>query len=478
MKKLIIFLLIFSCVATLCPPLLVAFDRDFGEGDDGKEEKIVTAPQRVADEWSPKSPSVLRLGLEDCLKRAFTYNGQLRVFDYQEEVAQEKLNEARRIGKPVIEYEYNIAPVPRNVDNAVEDFFTGDVTIFNRFKLGVGAPLSTFGKLSLAQSMAREGIAAESINREKKRVEIASTVRQLYYGILLADEIRHLLKGAHKEVEKEIRKREEKGGTDPLQLLKLKIFLSEVDSRIEESDQKSVLAKEALRMQLGIDRSIRFDIKGDKLRPVSKRLEDFQIYSTEAVENRPDLKLLDIGHSVKKKQYYLEKKNRYPDLGVGAFFELGHAPYMTGVTVTDDFLSPFNFKRAGIGFRLKGTFDFAGSTSKIKQARSEVYKIEIQRELAEEGIILEVKKVYLDVKKAKSDIERTEQAQKLSRQLLFLTQSNFDIGLADPKDLVDAISSFLKTRGEYFKAVFDYNVAMATLDEKLGRIPELAPEKE
>src|SRR3989338_8440819 len=101
MKKLVIFFLIFlifSCVTILVLSPLVAFERDFGEGDDGKEEKIVTAPQRVADEWSPKSPSVLRLGLEDCLKRAFTYNGQLRVFDYQEEVAQEKLNEARRIG--------------------------------------------------------------------------------------------------------------------------------------------------------------------------------------------------------------------------------------------------------------------------------------------------------------------------------------------------------------------------------------------
>jgi outer membrane protein len=439
-----------------------------------QEKTVETAPQKVAKEWTPKSPSVLYLNLNDCLQRAYAYNGQLRVHDYDIDVATGKLQETKRIGKPVVEYEYNLAPAPRDLDNPIESFFNGDISVFNRLKVGVGVPLTTFGKLSLAQSMAQEGILAESLKQKKEKVQIASQIQQLYYGILLAREFRHLLNRAYQEVKKEIEKREEKGGSDPLQLLKLKIFLSDLESKIEESDQKELLAKEALRVQLGIDAAVRFNIKGSKLRPVSRKLEDFQIYSIEATQGRQDLKLLDVGHRVRRKNYLLEKKYWVPDLGVGAFLELGIAPGIRNVDVTNDFLDPFNFKRAGVGFRLKGKFDYAGGSAKVKQARAELYKIEIQRELAERGINLEVKKAYLDVKKTKSDIKRAEIAQKLSRQLLFLTQSNFDIGLADPKDLVDAISSFLKTRGEYFKAVFDYNVAVSVLDEKVGRAPDPA----
>ena len=72
---------------------------------------------------------------------------------------------------------------------------------------------------------------------------------------------------------------------------------------------------------------------------------------------------------------------------------------------------------------------------------------------------------------AKASIERADGAGKLSRQLLFLTQSNFDLGLSESKDLVDAVQSFLTTRGEYFEAVYNYNVACAKFDMKLGRTP-------
>ena len=443
------------------------------QAKDKKEDAIVTAPQKVEREWAISAPSTLRLNLEECLQRAYAYNGQLRALDYDRDIAHEKVGETKRIGRPVVEYEYTVAPVPRDVENAMESFFSGDLSVLNRFKLWVATPLTTFGKLKLAREMAYEGVNAAILKKETAKVKIGAKVRQLYYGILLAREFRHLLNGARKEVRKEIQKREEKGGTNPLELLKLKIFLSDLARKIEESDQKQILAKEAMAVQLGIDRSIRFDIKGTKLRPINKKLEDFKVYRSEARQGRADLKLLEVGHRVRTKQYSLAKREYAPNLGVAAFFEIGRAPGVDDREgLRDDYLDPFNFTRAGFGFQLKGKFDFFGQSAKIRQARAEVYKLEIQREFAEEGIILEVKKAYLDVKKSKADIRRADEAQKLSRQLLFLTQSNFDLGLADPKDLVEAISSFLQTRGEYFKAVFDFNVAVATLDEKLGHAPE------
>lgn len=445
-----------------------------GEQEESDNRRVgeETASEKAVKLFGPRSREVMRLSLAECVERALTYNPELEVADYSIETAKEKKTEVSRLGYPILDYEYNLAPAPQDVDRALPSFFSGDLTVFNRFKLGVGVPIHTFGKVKKGKELAQKGIEAELERKEQKKSDIVLKVRQLYFGIQLAREVNRLLRSARNGVQEEIDKRETQGGSDPSELLKLKLFRAELEKRIEEGDKKEILAKEALRVQLGIDPTIRFDLSSDKLRPVARKISNFAAYREEALNQRSDLKLLEIGYEVKEKQYQLEKKLMTPNLGVGSFFEIGRAPGVSGVTTTDDFSDPFNFTRAGIGFQLKGQLDLHTSLSKVRQARSELHKVDVQRELAEDGVELEVKEAFFEVRNTRLDIERAEEAGRLSRQLLFLTQSNYDIGLAESKDLIDALSSFLQTRGQYFEAVFNYNVACAKLDQKTGRMPE------
>ncbi len=440
---------------------------------DGEETVISTAVATGESLWGPRSPRKIYLTLKECLKRAMIYNRELKAFDYDIRKAEAKFKEADIIGRPVLEYENLLGPAPRDVSNAVGSFFSGDITVLNRFKVGMGVPLTTFGKIKRAKALAEGGIEAEGFKRIKKESEIVFKVHQLYYGVLLAREVNRLLRYALKESNKEIKKREDEGGGDPVALLKLKIFRSDMDKKIQESHNKEILALEALRVLLGLDRSQSFDLQHARLFPVGRSLKSFEHYRGLAYRQRADVKLLEIGLNSRRLNYELEKYRFAPNLGVGAFFEVGRAPGVTGVTTTDDYSDPFNYTRAGFGFQLKGKFDYGTRTAKIRQAEAEFNKTRLQVDLAADGILLEVKKAYLTVKAAREELHRSEESSKLARQVLFLTQSNFDIGLAEPKDLIDAISGFMKTRGEYFKAVFDYNVAFAELDQKIDSIPEL-----
>jgi len=442
------------------------------DGEEASERNVETAQDKAKKLFGDGTGDLQRMTLDDCVRRALVYNPELQVADYSIETAKEKKVEASRIGNPVFDYEYQVGPVPKDVGRAVESFFTGDISVLNKFKLGIGVPLNTFGKVKTGKSLADTGIAAEREKKTQKKGDIVLKVKQLYYGILLAQEVSRLLNSAHGGVEKQIVKREEEGGSDPTELLKLKLFRAELEKKMEEGDKKQILAREALRVQMGLDPSTRFDLSVDKLRSVARKLGSFEDYKREAWANRSDLKLLEMGYEAKAKQVKLEKRLMAPNLGVGAFFELGRAPGVTGVTTTDDFSDPFNFTRAGIGLQLKGQFDWHTGFSKVRQAKSELYKIEVQKELAQDGVDLDVKESFLDVRNTKLDVDRAEEAGKLSRQLLFLTQSNYDIGLAEPKDLIEALSGFLTTRGQYFESVFYYNVAVAKLDQKIGRLPE------
>lgn len=442
------------------------------DGDDDGPGDVDTATQKARRLFGPGSGEVMRLSLKECVDRALTYNLDLQAADYSIETAKQKKAEASRIGYPIFDYEYSLAPVPKDVGRAMESFFEGDLSVLNRFKLGIGVPIHTFGKVKTGKELADTGIAAEREKKNVKKSDIVFKVKQLYYGILLAREARHLLKSAHNGVDKEVNKREWEGGHDPTELLKLKLFRAELEQKMEEGDKKEILAREALRVQLGLDATSRFDIANTKLRPIAFRMSSYEQYRRDALAQRNDLKLLDLGYQARERQVKLEKRLMGPNLAVGAFFEIGRAPGVTGVTTTDDFSDPFNFTRAGVGLQLKGQLDFHTSLAKVRQAKSEMYKVEVQRELAQDGVELEVKEAFLGVRNARLAMGRAEEAGKLSRQLLFLTQSNYDIGLAEPKDLIEALSAFLTTRGLYFEAVFHFNVAVAKLELKTGELPE------
>jgi len=442
------------------------------------EEEDSPAEKKANGLWGPTplgqltpSESVV-LNLEECIQRTITSNRELLVIDQEIQTAQEKEDEVHKIGYPVLEYEYNVGPAPKDVSRAVDSFFSGELTVFNKLKLGLGVPLQTFGKVNKGRELASLGIRAEKEKKEGKKTELALKVSQLYYGVLLAREVRRLIKTARDELAKQIEKRETRGGGDPTALLKMKLFRAELERRMEEIDKKEIMAKEALRILIDVGPSVRFEIASDRLRQVSKRVAPFEKYREAALHDRRDLKQLDILTEVRSQRAALEKLLPFPNLGVGAFFEMGRTPDVTGITTTDDFSDPLNFTRAGFGLRLAGQFDFHATASRIRQARSELFKTKIQRELARDGAILEVKEAYLNAKNIEQEIERTEEAEKLSRQLLFLTQSNYDIGLAEAKDLIEALQSFLEARGKFFEAVFNYNVAIATLDHKTGRTPQ------
>ncbi len=45
---------------------------------------------------------------------------------------------------------------------------------------------------------------------------------------------------------------------------------------------------------------------------------------------------------------------------------------------------------------------------------------------------------------------------------------NYDIGVGDTDDLIDALGVFLRVSGEYYKAIFSFNTSVAALGRITG----------
>lgn len=415
-------------------------------------------------------PEFLRLSLEDCLILASKNHAKLKGQDLSIEAALWQLNEAKARFWPIIDYQQKMAPAPTDASNAAGSFFSGDITFFNNIRVGVGLPLYAFGQLTMAQRLAKQGISAAKENRDKEEREIHYQVKQLYYGILLGRELKEIAHDALHKINKKLMEASETGELSPYKMAKLKVFKLDLEKRLDEAYTRERIAWGALRIQIGFDTNQPFALKKTYLSPAVSRLEPLEYYLNTAGAERPDVHLVNIGVEAKRLQYVLEKKKMFPQIGFGGFIDFGRTTgTVRNVNTTDDFNNPFNFTRAGVGLEMRGKLDFHGSNARIKRLNSEYLKADIEASLAKSAIALEVEEAYREVVRFREDMYRMEEKGKLARQMLFLSKSNLELGVGEEGEYTDALQLVLQTRGEYFKAVFDYNVALSKLDWKVGK---------
>lgn len=411
----------------------------------------------------------LRLSLEDCLLLADQNNAKLTAADYAVEGAGWRHNEAKARFQPVLELTNRMAPVPTDAANAAQSFFEGELTFFNQTKVGVGLPIHAFGKLTTAKALAEQGIAAAKQQREKTREELRYDVKRLYYGILFGNEVMELTGDAIEKIGNQLKREETDPEHSPYEIAKLKVFKLEMEKRRAEAEVKRTLAHQALKLQMGLPPEQSFVLTDHYLEVDGPPLRSKEHYLQKAADERAEMELVDIGVKAKALEERLEKRRLLPNVGLGGFFEIGRTTEnIRNLTVTDDFNDPFNYTRAGVGLEIKGNFDIHGARSRIRRLESEHHKALTEAALAKRAMALEIEEAYQEALRAKADLERAEERKKLARQMLFLSKSNIEVGVGDEEEYTDALQLVLLAKSEYFKAVFDYNSALARLGWKTG----------
>lgn len=430
-------------------------------------KRIFTEPTKLLN------AKPIRLTIEDCVTIALKNNAKVQATEYGVDAARAQRKEASAVPFPIFEYSWDTAPVPNDVNRAVKAFFDGEMSWFNRLKIGMGIPIYAFGKLKTAQELADKGIEKSLNERKKEQTDVVFQVRQLYYGVQLAQELGKLLKDAYKRLDNAIKENEQgESKRSPIDILKAKLFLVDLERRIAETQQKEYLALEALRVQLGLSPDVAITTYSDDIKPYKVSLRPLDEYLQVAESERAEMRLLDVAVDASRLKDKLQRKSSLPDIGFGGYFEMGRtSSTIYGVTATGDFNDPFNYTRAGVGLRLNGKFDPHGNAARVKKTESEYYKVNLERYIAKEGIRLEVKRAYLDSVREKDNVYRAKRAAKLARSLMFMTKSNADLGVGEEREYTDALQLTLLTKGLYYESIFKYNVALAQLDAQCGIIP-------
>ena len=84
------------------------------------------------------------------------------------------------------------------------------------------------------------------------------------------------------------------------------------------------------------------------------------------------------------------------------------------------------------------------------------------------GILLEVRKTFTEATEAANRVTAMEKGEKAGKAWISAVAQNFAVGLAEARDLSDALVAFFGMRTRYLQAVFDLHVARSALTRAVG----------
>ncbi|MDE2179951.1 MAG: TolC family protein [candidate division NC10 bacterium] len=428
----------------------------------------------AAQSLAPKA----NYSLKDLIQRTLATSPEIRQMQRGAEAAMAKKDQADAGRLPQIEVVGIVGPSSRargTVEGGSPDRKDKPTVdnVFERVEMKLVQPLYTFGKLTGFREAAEEGVKVEKAKVEEKAADLILKVKELYYGRLLASDMLGLIDEIKKDLDKAIDKTErqlkaEVPGADEMDLYKLKAFRGEVLKNREEAQKGFDLATTGLMFYAGLDRTHPFELDAIGLEVVPKEVESEDRGMGMALELRPEMTQVRAGLKATASLVKAEESNLYPQFFValnGVYAQAGNRTRQQNPWAFD----PLNDRYTVVVLGFKYDLDFGITRGKIRVAQAEHLKVGEMKSFAEQGIPVQVRKAHRELTEAKETLKATEDGWRNAKKWLVAAKANYDLGVGESKELGQAAESYARLRADNFKAMYNYNLALANIEHATGR---------
>ena len=184
----------------------------------------------------------------------------------------------------------------------------------------------------------------------------------------------------------------------------------------------------------------------------------------QAFEQRPDLKAAAAQVRAAELARSGARSERLPSLAVNADY---------GVIGTNPSQSHGTFSVTGTlrfpiweGGRTGGDIEHADATLTQRRAELEDLKLQVEGD---------IRKVYLDLEAATSEVEVAQRNARVAKETLDLTRQRVEAGVADSVELVQSQEALAGAELDYINSVFAHNLAKLSLARSMGGAAENLP---
>jgi outer membrane protein len=332
-----------------------------------------------------------------------------------------------------------------------EDVYSWGARLQQSFSLG--------GREFIALNMTKKGIEKSKEDFATVNENYLLNVALAYYDVLKSQKNLDIAKDNFKRLEKHkntAKIRYQVGEITKTVILRAEAEVSQAQSEVVKATNRLKVAKANLAKLTGIEKSFTIIEKSFK----SESIEELTALQGYAIENRTELKSLDIQKQIVKDQITLAKSSYLPDVTFEAAYSSNH-------------MSPaasFNNKNVMYGQVSLNFPVFEGGQRKadVNQAKARLRQSELLYKDFEDTINLEVEDAYYNLITQESIIGKIQDQVMLAKDNYNNVSEQFKEGFANNIDVVDANNFLFSSEQQLSNAQFDYQEAVIMLKKATG----------
>lgn len=330
----------------------------------------------------------------------------------------------------------------------------------------VTQPIFTGFSLLNQYKIAKLGLDAAKINEKLKRLEIIFEAKKMFFSLLKAQKFLKISQDTVTQItaQKEVAKNFYEVGMTPLNdLLQAKVELANARQELITAQNNLEIAKSNFNILLR--------------RPINEpvELEDVLDYTSfahaidycfkMAKKNRLELKIADLEIEIAEKKVKLAQKDYYPSINLeGSYFKRGTEWDVDG--------GDYIYDPEGWSITAVASWDFwewGRSIYEVKEKQSRLSQAQYQKTEILDNIRIEVKQAYLNTLESEKNITTVKKAIEQAKENFRINKERYKEQIATSTDVLDAQTLLSRTMTNYYKALYDFKIAKASIYKAIGQ---------
>lgn len=422
-----------------------------------QQAALVTTQQTVADKIATDEVigDKVSLTLPHTVELALNNNRDVRQAGWAYEAAKAQVSVAAAAKNPTVSYSYNGGRGSSQTQTG--GTVIGD-SASNTFTLAV--PIYTGGKAEAAIDAARYSREGYSAALEAERQTAKLTAATNYFTLIQARNKVDIAEQSVKDYDghlTNVNQQYNVGIVAKSDVLASQTSLANAQTSLVEAKNAADLAEATLNNSIGLPVNTSVETADSSLgyTPYNVSLQEAQAY---AMLHRAELVQNTMAVKSYEEQIKSAKAGYLPTLSATAKQAWSGSDW--GGTDNDNWT---------IGAAVSWSLWDGGATSEgIKVAEANLEKAKEANYQAMDSINLAVRKAYLNMKSAEQTIQSTKVAVEQGQENFRIASLRYRAGVGTNLDVLDAETELETARNNYVDALFNYNIAVASLETAMG----------
>lgn len=421
--------------------------------------------------------AVRTIDLETAIELALTQNKNLKIAEMEVDKSYSKLTEARSNLLPKINAS---GQYTNNIKKPV--IFLPPGTPFSKpgqpAVLEIGSDHAYVGTISASLpifsypiyaglSMALTGVDYAEESYKGTKLKTIADVKKTFYGVLLSREVKKLmqssLKNANDNLEN-VRNMYKQGLVSEYDLIRAEVQVENLKPVALQAENNYELAKNSLKIALGLDASEKIDIEGELILK-THQIPDLNQTINTIIQNNSELRQLDLQIQIAKSMINLEAGAHLPVLA--AFGNYQYQTQANDLKFKDYYW--INTQFWGLQLQIP-IFNGFGTQAKVDQAKISYQQALERKNLITESMKVQAQNLLYRIEQAKKKIEGQDKAVAQAEKGYQIAKSRYSNGLGTQLEINDAELALTQAKVNYIQAVYDYNTALADLEQLIGKL--------